>query len=70
MDKERFRYCGKGVEKFLPYLLLSPLIVRPKAIRSGSIAGSNPKTNKVIEITIVQSFDIQICECTTEFWVR
>ena len=70
MDESWIGDRHKDGKEFVPYPLLSVLVVRPKAVLNGTMAGSDASANQVVEIAIRQTFDIQIDGCAVEFRSR
>ena len=70
MDEPWIRDRHKDGKEFVPYALLPVLVVGPKAVLNGTMAGADANANQVVEIAIRQSFDIQIDGCAIEFRVQ
>ena len=70
MDEPWIRDCRKDIQEFVPYPLLFVLVVCPKAMLNGTIAGSDANADQVVEIAIGQTFDIQIDRRAVEFRIQ
>ena len=54
----------------VPYPLFSILVICPKTVLNGVIAGSDANADQVVEIAVGQAFDVQIDGRAVEFQVR
>src|SRR5262245_54036486 len=60
MHEPRNRDRRKDAHKFIPYPLLFRFVVGPKGVLNGTLAGADANADQIVEITIRQTFDIQI----------
>ena len=70
MHEPRIRGRRKDIKEFFPYPLFSILVVCPKTVLDGLIAGSDANSNQIVEILVGQSFDVQIDGRAVEFRIR
>ena len=70
MNESCIRDCRKDIQEFAPYKLLVVLVVCPKAMLNSTIAGFDANADKVVEIAIRHTFDIQIDQRAVEFRIQ